>query len=240
MRSAENFDWPGLSLTRALSPSSITPKSALLALTRLFQIPLRFSRFLILQSWKLNPFSMKVRTGVLDQAHAEAAMDKVFKDLAAGLFVAVKLDDSPVDDARALIGKYGCARRMRTLDALLLAVVLDLRRRNLFDIFVVAVKLLAEIADLEAFVVENPKDCALIGNSMDDRLSSTQLQAECQRLETEIKRLEELLEKQNIAFGIAQPARTSRALPTARGDFRVVQGPESKERKIRLFRSLFR
>jgi hypothetical protein len=47
---------------------------------------------------------------------------------------------------------------MRTLDALQLAVAQDLRRRNLLDIFVVANKLLAEIAVLEALVVENPED----------------------------------------------------------------------------------
>ena len=74
---------------------------------------------------------------------------------------------------------------------------------------------------------------------MDDRHSSTRLQAECRRLETEIKRLKELLEKHNIAFEIAQPARTSTVLPMAEA-IAAVQGPELKEQKIRLFRSLFR
>ena len=117
---------------------------------------LQISNLAILETQ--SAFAMKVRTAVLDQAHAEAAMDKVFKDLAAGLFFAVKLDESHVDDARALVRKHGYARRMRTLDALQLAVALDLRRRSLFDIFVVADKLLAEIAVLEALVVENPED----------------------------------------------------------------------------------
>ena len=85
-------------------------------------------------------------------------MDKVFKDLAARLFLAVKLNESHVDNARALVAKYGYARRMRTLDGLQLAVALDLRRRNLLDTFVVADKLLAEIAAFEGLVVENPED----------------------------------------------------------------------------------
>jgi hypothetical protein len=127
--------------------------------TKIVQDPasvLQISNLAILETQ--SAFAMKVRTAVLDQAHAEAAMDKVFKDLATGLFFAVKLDESHVDDARALVRKYGYARRMRTLDALQLAVALDLRRRNLVDTFVVADKLLAEIAMLEALVVENPED----------------------------------------------------------------------------------
>jgi len=74
---------------------------------------------------------------------------------------------------------------------------------------------------------------------MDDRHSSTRLQVECQRLETEIKRLKELLKQHSIAFEVPPPPRTSTALPRA-GAIAAVQGPESKEQKIRLFRSLFR
>ena len=117
---------------------------------------LQISNLAILETQ--SAFAMKVRTRVLDQANAESAMDKVFKDLAASLFLAVKLNESHVDDARALVAKYGYARRMRTLDALQLAVALDLRRRNLLDTFVVADKLLAEIAAFEGLVVENPED----------------------------------------------------------------------------------
>jgi len=74
---------------------------------------------------------------------------------------------------------------------------------------------------------------------MDGRHSSTRLQAECRRLEAEIKRLKDLLEKHHIPFEIAQPARTATVLPTAE-TIAAVQGPVSKEQKIRLFRSLFR
>ena len=38
-----------------------------------------------------SAFAMKVRTGILDQNSAEAAMDKVFKDIAGGLFLPVSL-----------------------------------------------------------------------------------------------------------------------------------------------------
>jgi hypothetical protein len=62
---------------------------------------------------------------------------------------------------------------------------------------------------------------------MDDRHSSTRLQAECQRLETEIKRLKELLEKHKIAFEVPPPARSSTVLPNPDA-IAAVQGPESK------------
>lgn len=105
-----------------------------------------------------SAFAMKVRTGSLDPTSAEVAMDKVFKDIAGGLFLAIKLDASHVDGARALVAKYGYTRRMRILDALQLSVAIELRRRNFLDTFVVADRLLAEVAEFEGLIVENPED----------------------------------------------------------------------------------
>ena len=62
-----------------------------------------------------------------------------------------------MDAARLLIGKYGYTRRLRTLDAIQLAVALDLHRQGLADMFVVADKFLAEVAALEGLAVENPE-----------------------------------------------------------------------------------
>ena len=50
---------------------------------------------------------------------------------------------------------------MRTLDATQLAVALDLRGKSELDVFVVADKLLCEVAALEGLVVETPEDAAL-------------------------------------------------------------------------------
>jgi len=47
---------------------------------------------------------------------------------------------------------------VRTLDALQLAVALDLCRRNLLDTFVVEDKLLADVAALDGLVIENHQD----------------------------------------------------------------------------------
>ena len=47
---------------------------------------------------------------------------------------------------------------MRTLDALQLSMALDLRRRELLDTFVVADRLLAEVATLEGLQSLNPEN----------------------------------------------------------------------------------
>ena len=105
-----------------------------------------------------SAFAMKVRTGALDQASAERAMNRVFKDIESGLVIANRLDETHLDTARSLIGKYGYTKRLRTLDALQLAVALDLHHQGLADLFVVADKLLAEVAAMEGLAVENPED----------------------------------------------------------------------------------
>ena len=56
------------------------------------------------------------------------------------------------------VAKYGFTRRMRTLDALQLSMALDLRRRELLDTFVVADRLLAEVATLEGLQSLNPEN----------------------------------------------------------------------------------
>ena len=104
-----------------------------------------------------SAFAMKVRTGALDLFSAEKAMSRGFKDIESGLVIAAKLDESHLTAARFLVGKYGFTRRLRTLDAIQLAVALDLHRRGLSDLFVVADKLLAEVAALEGLAVENPE-----------------------------------------------------------------------------------
>ena len=57
-----------------------------------------------------------------------------------------------------LVGKYGFTRRMRTLDALQLAIAMDLQEKSLLDVFVVADRLLAEVAVLEGLSTLNPED----------------------------------------------------------------------------------
>ena len=117
---------------------------------------LQISNLVLLET--RSALALKVRTGALDQTKAESAMDEVFRDIARGLIRAVRLNEAHVDEAQAIVTKYGYKRRMRTLDALQLAVALDLHRRNHLDVLVVADKLLGEVAALDGLLVENPED----------------------------------------------------------------------------------
>jgi predicted nucleic acid-binding protein len=55
-----------------------------------------------------------------------------------------------------LIEKYAFDRRLRALDALQLAVALELRNQGLIDHFVAADETLCQVAELEGFSVLNP------------------------------------------------------------------------------------
>lgn len=105
-----------------------------------------------------SALTAKVRTGFLDQASAESAMDRVFQDLAGGRVTAFAVSESQLDKARGLVSSYGYQRRLRTLDALQLAAAVDLQGRGVIDVFVVADRLLGEIALLEGMAVENPEE----------------------------------------------------------------------------------
>ena len=83
---------------------------------------------------------------------------RFFETLARGLIRAVRLNEAHLDEAQVIVAKYGYKRRLRTLDALQLAVAVDLHRRNHLDVLVVADKLLGEVAALDGLLVENPED----------------------------------------------------------------------------------
>ena len=65
--------------------------------------------------------------------------------------------DDHFDTAERLIGRYAFSQRLRTLDALQLAVALDLKEQGLVDQFVAADKALLDVAALADFSVVNPE-----------------------------------------------------------------------------------
>ena len=60
-------------------------------------------------------------------------------------------------DAERLINTYGSDSRLRTLDALQLAVALSLQQRGLVGIFVCADRVLCDVAERVGFSVLNPE-----------------------------------------------------------------------------------
>lgn len=104
-----------------------------------------------------SAFAMKVRSGVIDQQLAGQQRATLMLDIASGAVEVYTITDAHFRDAERLIGSHGFSRRMRTLDALQLAVALDLMNQNLTDHFVVADRSLAEIAAFEGLAVIDPE-----------------------------------------------------------------------------------
>ena len=104
-----------------------------------------------------SAFAMKVATGVIDQQLAGQQRAALMLDIASDAIEVFNLTNVHIRDAERLIGKHSFTRRLRTLDALQLAVALDLRTQGLLDHFVVADRLLADVATLEGLSVMDPE-----------------------------------------------------------------------------------
>jgi hypothetical protein len=78
-------------------------------------------------------------------------------DIAAGDIEVYRVTDDHFVAAERLIGRHSFAHRLRTLDALQLAVALDLSSQGLLDHFVAADRSLVEMATLEGLKVINPE-----------------------------------------------------------------------------------
>ena len=115
----------------------------------------RISRLTVMETQ--SAFATKVRTGHITPNMAISLLDLMLQDVSDGIVELIELERVHFSSAADLVWKYGFERRMRTLDAIQLAVALDLRSKGLLDIFVVADKILAEMAMLEGLPVLNPE-----------------------------------------------------------------------------------
>lgn len=102
---------------------------------------------------------MKVRAGVIDRAASGILRARLMADIAAGEIEVYKLLPEHFASAERLIARHGFTLRLRTLDALQLAVALDLLAQGLIDHFVAADLTLIEIARREGLNVINPLAC---------------------------------------------------------------------------------
>jgi hypothetical protein len=74
---------------------------------------------------------------------------QLLSDVAAGVFEVLPLTDSHYELAEQLIGQYAFQFRLRTLDALQLAVALDRNERAALNGFVLADQALSDVAVAE-------------------------------------------------------------------------------------------
>ena len=91
-------------------------------------------------------FGMKVRSGVISRSEAGVQRARLLADIAGGEIEVCSLTADLFTDAAQLIGRHSFSHRLRTLDALQLAVAIGLSNQGLLDQFVVSDRALAEVA----------------------------------------------------------------------------------------------
>jgi predicted nucleic acid-binding protein len=106
-----------------------------------------------------SAFAIKVRTQSINREDAEAFLRQFRSDVATGRLEVFSVGESEFTMAEALVERYAFDGRLRALDALQLAVALELRRLKLVDYFVAAdiILCLCGVAELEGLSVINPE-----------------------------------------------------------------------------------
>ena len=102
-------------------------------------------------------FAMKVRAGFISRTEAGQQRARLVADIAEGTIHVCAVTPDHFAAAERLIGIYSFSTRLRTLDAIQLAVALDLSNEDLADYFVVADKALGDVASREGLSVLNPE-----------------------------------------------------------------------------------
>jgi predicted nucleic acid-binding protein len=102
--------------------------------------------------------AIKTRTGELDDAARQIARRLLRADIARQrLLVAPPVIERHFHSARNLLIRYGVTEGLRTLDALQLAMALDLRQLGRIDVLVAADQRLCKVAALAGCPAVNPE-----------------------------------------------------------------------------------
>jgi len=104
-----------------------------------------------------SALALKTRTGHLDSDRSAALRLRFLNDVASGEIALVVVSEFHYPAAERLIIRYGDRKGLRTLDALQLAVALEVQDRVGVDALVAADKVFCEVATLEGFAVLNPE-----------------------------------------------------------------------------------
>jgi predicted nucleic acid-binding protein len=104
-----------------------------------------------------SALALKTRTGHLDSDRAAALRLRFLNDVASGEIALVVVREFHYPAAERLIIRYGDRQGLRTLDALQLAVALEVQDRVGVDALVAADKVFCAVATLEGFAVLNPE-----------------------------------------------------------------------------------
>ena len=95
--------------------------------------------------------------GDLTLADATSLRNHFVNDEATGAFKVVVVTEQHFSEAERLLNQYGTAKTLHTLDALQLAVALDVNRRGSLNSVLAADNTLIEVAAAEGLPVANPE-----------------------------------------------------------------------------------
>jgi predicted nucleic acid-binding protein len=105
----------------------------------------------------VSVFAIKVRTGFGTVDDGQACIRRFQDDVLFGKFQLVSIEESHFASAARLLQQHAFDLRLRTLDALQLAVAIKVKQRAKLDYFVAADKVLCQVAEREGLAVINPE-----------------------------------------------------------------------------------
>lgn len=102
-------------------------------------------------------FAKKVRTGTISISDCQGIMRRIQLDVKARTFKVLRIVSSQFTIAEQLIQRHGIHKNIRTLDAIQLAVAINIQRLNHSVRFICADQALCAIAQAEGISVVNPE-----------------------------------------------------------------------------------
>jgi predicted nucleic acid-binding protein len=105
----------------------------------------------------VSVFAKKTRAAILTVTDVGLLRRRFFADLRRRRPLVVRLLVKHFQEADRLLQQHGLVHNLHTLDAIQLAVALDLRRRGTLDEFVTADRVLLAVARQEGLTVLNPE-----------------------------------------------------------------------------------
>ena len=103
-----------------------------------------------------SAFALKVRTGAINAANLATLRSRLFADIDHKRLLVVRVLRRHYDRADELLVNYGPSVRLRTLDALHLAIALSLQERGLAQRLITADTAMVTVAIQEGLTVFNP------------------------------------------------------------------------------------
>lgn len=104
-----------------------------------------------------SAFAKKVRIGVIAYSTYEGSRRRFEADTVSGRFLIVEIAQPHKESAISLLKKHALTYALRTLDALQLAVAVDLQTQGRLDYFVTADDRFSKVVQLEGIKVINPE-----------------------------------------------------------------------------------